>query len=68
MSFLCECTTLYIRCDDVMYIQCHQMRLWTQGRQMGAYAARAMAAHTSMSNSTTAISLSVWVCVRSMLS
>ena len=26
---------------------CVQMRLWTQGRQMGVYAARAMVAHSS---------------------
>ena len=50
---------MYMQCDDVIYIQ---MRLWTQGRQMGAYAARAMVAHTSMSNSTTAISLCGCVC------
>ena len=31
---------------------CMQMRLWTQGRQMGAYAARAMVAHSSKHSHT----------------
>lgn len=43
---VCALDSSQLQCRVYVHVQ---MRLWSQGRQMGAYAARAMVAHSSKS-------------------